>query len=112
MFTVIYRWRVKRELESDFVESWSEITEFYLKNSAGALGSRLHRGEDDLWYAYAQWESAEHRQKAFQNAPDFPASVRMKAAVEESFPEIRLEIVTDFLQPNKNNQSDLPKRKI
>jgi heme-degrading monooxygenase HmoA len=99
MFTIIYRWRVKPELESEFVEGWAEITRFYLENADGALGSRLHRAEDGILYAYAQWRSEEHRRKAFENAPIFPASAKMKAAVEESFPEIRLEIVSDFLRP-------------
>lgn len=98
MFTVIYRWRVKPELEQQFVESWSAITEHYLKNFEGARGSRLHRGSDGIWYAYAQWQSDEHRQKAFQNRPDLPAREKLLEAIEENFPEIRLEIAADFLQ--------------
>lgn len=97
MFTVIYRWRIKPELEAQFVESWSEITKNYLENFDGALGSRLHRGSDGLWYAYAQWKSGAHRQNAFRNAPKVPAGEKMREAIEESFPEIRLEIVSDFL---------------
>ncbi|MGC2236516.1 MAG: antibiotic biosynthesis monooxygenase [Pyrinomonadaceae bacterium] len=97
MFTVIYRWRIKPELEEQFIESWSEITGHYLENFDGALGSRLHRGGDGLWYAYAQWQSDAHRQRAFQNAPKMPAGEKMREAIEESFPETPLEIVSDFL---------------
>ena len=97
MFTVIYRWRIKSELEQQFVESWSEITaEYYLKCD-GALGSRLHRGKDGLWYAYAQWNTAEHRESAFQNIPNMTVREKMKETIEESFPEVRLEIIADFL---------------
>lgn len=96
MFAVIYRWRIKPEFENQFVESWSEITEYYMK-SFGALGSRLHRGSDGLWYAYAQWKTSEERDYAFQNMPEMPVRERMKQAIEESFPEIRLEIIADFL---------------
>ena len=103
MFTVIYRWRIKPEFEQQFVESWSEATGYYLKNSEGALGSRLHRGSDGFWYAYAQWKSDEHRQRAFQTVSEFPARRKMKEAVEESFPEIRLEIVADFLNAAENS---------
>ncbi len=95
MFAVIYRWRIKPEFESQFIESWSEITE-YLVGNFGALGSRLHRG-DGLWYAYAQWKTSEMRDYAFQNMPEMPVREKMKQAIEESFPEIKLEIIADFL---------------
>jgi heme-degrading monooxygenase HmoA len=101
MFTVLYRWRVKPELEQQFVESWSEITEYYLNNFEGARGSRLHRGSDGFWYAYAQWKSDEHRQKAFQNRPETEAREKLIESIEENFPEIRLEIIADFLQQGK-----------
>ena len=96
MFAVIYRWRIKPELEKQFIESWSEITEYFLGNF-NSLGSRLHRGGDGLWYAYAQWRSSEERSFAFQNMPEMPAQEKMKEAIEESFPEIRLETISDFL---------------
>ena len=104
MFCVIYRWQIKPELEKQFIESWSVITRFYVEKHGG-LGSRLHRGEDGLFYAYAQWNSAEEREKAFQNFPDLPAREKMREAILESFPEIRLESVQDLLQfpINKNN---------
>ena len=97
MFCVIYRWRIKPELEDRFIENWSEITRILVKDFGGK-GSRLHRGEDGLFYAYAQWESDEERQKAFQNIPANQASERMREAVLESFPEIKLELIADFLK--------------
>jgi hypothetical protein len=63
MFIALYRWKIKPELEQQFIESWSEITAFYREN-AGSLGSRLHHGSDGLWYGYAQWPSAEKREAA------------------------------------------------
>jgi len=96
MFAVIYRWRIKPAFENQFIESWSEITEYLMKNF-GALGSRLHRGGDGLSYAYAQWKTSEERDFAFQNLPEIPVREKMKQAIEESFPEIRLEIIADFL---------------
>jgi heme-degrading monooxygenase HmoA len=98
MFAVLYRWRVKPELEQQFVDSWSEITAKYRDSFEGARGSRLHRGSDGFWYAYAQWKSDEHRQNAFKNRPDLPARARLLEAIEEDFPEIRLEIVSDLLK--------------
>ncbi len=100
MFIVLYRWRIKPLLEQQFIQAWSEITEYYLKNF-DSLGSRLHRGDDGLFYAYAQWHSAEQREKAFRKIPYLSAGEKMREAVEESFPEILLETVSDFLQ-NQN----------
>jgi hypothetical protein len=53
MFIVLYRWQVKPEKEEQFIEAWSEIIVFY-RESFASLGSRLHRGGDGLFYAYAQ----------------------------------------------------------
>ncbi|HSK72048.1 MAG TPA: antibiotic biosynthesis monooxygenase [Pyrinomonadaceae bacterium] len=96
MFTILYRWRIKPEKERQFIESWSEVTANYRENF-NSLGSRLHRGEDGIFYSYAQWHSAEQRKKAFENIPNLPGMEKMREAVEESFPEIRLEIVSDYL---------------
>ncbi|HEY0426808.1 MAG TPA: antibiotic biosynthesis monooxygenase [Pyrinomonadaceae bacterium] len=101
MFTVLYRWRVKPGLERQFIESWSIITAYYRENFAGALGSRLHQGSDGLWYAYARWESNEHRQDAFKKRLNLPERAKMTEAIEESFPEIRLEIISDLLAPTE-----------
>jgi hypothetical protein len=96
MFIVLYRWRIKPQFERQFIEAWSVITEFYFKN-CDSLGSRLHRGDDGFFYAYAQWHSAEQREKAFAGIPDLPERAKLREAIEENFPEIKLETVSDFL---------------
>ncbi|HLM00776.1 MAG TPA: antibiotic biosynthesis monooxygenase [Pyrinomonadaceae bacterium] len=96
MFVALYRWRIKPELETQFIEAWSEVTSYYSLNEHWR-GSRLHRGSDGIFYSYAQWESDELRRKAFEKRPDFEAGARMREAIEESFPETVLEIVSDFL---------------
>lgn len=64
----------------------------------GSLGSRLHRADDGCWYSYAQWPSAEARTLAFAAEPLDPiASAQMKAAIAESFPELVLEAIADFM---------------
>jgi hypothetical protein len=92
----MYRWRLHPGMESSFVESWSRVTEL-LRRRAGSLGSRLHRGNDGIWYGYAQWPSAEARQRAFAQALDPAAAAQMRAAIAESLPEILLEPVADYL---------------
>ncbi len=96
-FTVLYRWRLHAGAEPAFIEAWSRVTEL-LRAERGALGSRLHRGPDRLWYGYAQWPSAQAREEAFAGPPvDREASRRMREAIAETLPELVLESVSDFL---------------
>ncbi|HEY8562659.1 MAG TPA: antibiotic biosynthesis monooxygenase [Pyrinomonadaceae bacterium] len=101
MFVILYRWRVKSEKEAEFVEAWSEITAYYRENF-DSLGSRLHRGEDGVFYAYAQWKTAAQRENAFLNSSKIEAAKKMREAVAESFDEVRLEILADYLVLKKN----------
>ena len=101
MLIILYRWRIKPEKEAQFIEAWSEITAHFRENY-GSLGSRLHRGDDGIFYAYAQWKSAEQRENAFADSSKSQAGMRMREAVEERFPEVRLEILSDYLIWNRN----------
>ncbi len=59
IYGVCYRFTLlspTAENDARFVEIWSAITN-YFKTHCGALGSRLHLGEDGAFYAYAQWPS-------------------------------------------------------
>ncbi len=98
MFIVLYRWRVKPHLEAQFIENWSERTAFWL-DKYDSLGSRLHRGNDGIWYSYAQWKSAEQRIKAFEaeSVNTSESAQRMTEAIEESLPEVQLEMISDFI---------------
>ncbi len=98
MFIVLYRWRLKPHLEQQFIESWSQVTD-YLRKNYDSLGSRLHRGDDGLFYGYAQWKSEEQRYNAFtnENAEIGEVSLKMRESIEESFSEIILENLADYL---------------
>ena len=96
MYIYLYRWRINHGKEARFIEGWSEITAFYRENF-DSLGSRLHRGDDGIFYGYAQWRFSEDRENAFANSPKSEASAKMREAIEESFPEVRLEILADYL---------------
>jgi len=54
MYVVIYSFQVKNGLEKSFEEAWKEMTKLF-RDFAGSLGSRLHKGEGNLYIAYAQW---------------------------------------------------------
>ncbi|MBA3786790.1 MAG: antibiotic biosynthesis monooxygenase [Acidobacteria bacterium] len=98
MFVVLYRWRIRPNLEQQFVENWSARTA-YLREKYDSLGSRLHRGSDGIWYGYAQWKSAEQREQVFNAESNTVSetSQKMREAIEESLPEIQLEITSDYL---------------
>lgn len=101
MFIALYKWKIRDGLEHQFIDAWSEVTLYYLENH-GSLGSRLHRGSDGLFYGYAQWPSAEVRARAFSNAEELAARPLMLEAIEESFPEVLLEVAADLLVGVKN----------
>ena len=64
----------------------------------GSLGSRLHRGPDGIWYSYAQWPSAEARDRAFSLGPVDPeARKQMAEHIAEELPALILESVSDFM---------------
>ncbi len=99
-FVVIYRFSLHAGMEQTYTVAWSRITQV-LQSERGGLGSRLHRGPEGIWYAYAQWPSAEARRAAFALGPvDTEAEQQMASAVAERFPEIVLEPVADFLSPD------------
>ena len=96
-FAVLYRWRLHPGKEQQFIDAWSEVSRLLLQDR-GSLGSRLHRGLDDTWYSYAQWPSAAARAHAFSLPSVAPeAMARMRDAISESFPDIVLASVADFL---------------
>jgi hypothetical protein len=87
---------LKPGLEKQFTEGWDAVTRYYLEN-AGSLGSRLHKGDDDVWYAYAQWPSEDARSKAFSSPALSDEVDKMKDAISERLPEVHLAIVSDQL---------------
>lgn len=95
-FCVLYRARVHPDKEAQYIAAWSQLTRQLREH--GSLGSRLHRGNDGLWYAYAQWPSAQARTAAFASpAIDAQARAQMADAIAEFFPEIELDPVEDHL---------------
>ena len=94
-FVVLYRWRLHAGREKSFVEAWSCLTQQLLL--AGSFGSRLHCSADGTWYGYAQWPSEDARQRAFALSVNPDASAQMRDAIAETFPEIVLESVADYL---------------
>lgn len=98
MFIALYRWKVKEGQEKEFIEGWRRRTEEIYRR-CGSLGSRLHRAEDGTWVAYAQWPDR-RTYDAAQSVPvgDAEARAMMRESVEESYPDVYMEVVGDFLR--------------
>lgn len=98
MFIALYRWKVKEGHEKAFLEGWHRRTE-EIYRQCGSLGSRLHRAEDGVWVAYAQWPDR-RTYDAAQSIPviDVEARTMFRESVEESYPDIYMNIVDDLLQ--------------
>ena len=97
VFVILYRWRVRPGYEEQFRLGWEALTDWLVKR--GSLGSRLHVGNDGVWYSYAMWPSAEIRRAAFAALPgNSDAEQMMAEATAERFQEVALEVVSDFLQ--------------
>lgn len=88
MFAVSYKFTLlpsaltqgRRRAEAEFIDLWAAMTTFF-KTECGALGSRLHRGQDGAFYAYAQWPDAQTFNAAREVTPsqDF-AKLRLRWA--------------------------------
>lgn len=96
-FAVLYRWRLTPGREEEFQVAWERLTRG-IREQRGGLGSRLHRGTDGIWWAYAQWPSEDRWRAAQALGPvDAESSARMGEAILERFEPIVLRPVADLL---------------
>ncbi len=99
MFVALYRWKLKEGREEKFREGWRRRTE-EIYRKCGSLGSRLHRAGDGTWVAYAQWPDRLAWEAARGVAVgDTEAPAMMKESIEESYPEMLLEVADDLFEP-------------
>ena len=99
MFAILYRWNVNPEREADFIKAWSQLTaEIYARQ--GSLGSRLHRADDGLFVAYAQWPSRHvwERSKEIDFTPEAQGWRRtMQECAVRILPDAHMTVVDDQL---------------
>ena len=95
-FVVIYQWRLRDGMDTQFLKAWSALTE-NLKQR-GALGSRLHRTDYGTFLAYAQWpDKAAWERSCAVHELDQLLSQQMLDAVEETWSPMFLNVVSDHL---------------
>lgn len=98
MFIALYRWKIKEGHENKFLEGWHRRTvEIY--QHCGSFGSRLHKAEDGIWVAYAQWPDRQTYDAA-QSIPviDTEARLMFRESIEEAYPDIYMNVVDDLLK--------------
>jgi heme-degrading monooxygenase HmoA len=94
-FAVLYRWRVRPDAEEDFIAAWRLATEAF--TTIGALGSRLHRGDDGDLYAYAEWPSREAWEHAGTRSPVDRATAELMRDSTLEFEAKPLDVEADLL---------------
>lgn len=101
MFAVVYRWRIRPDLEEKFVEGWRRGT-LAIRRDLGGLGSRLHRIGPGEYFAYAQWpDEATFQKNRAERMPynDPDARALYTAALEDSEAQLVVlgEVADDLL---------------
>lgn len=103
MFIAIYEFKVKAGKEQEFEKYWAVVTDA-IATHRGALGSRLHKTEQERVYvAYAQWPSREmyfdeSGAKKFSTEENRERE-KMKEATEYIKTVYLMEITNDRLKP-------------
>lgn len=107
MYCLIYRFKIHKGTEDQFIKSWAEVTKAFATH-CGALGSRLHNNANDDFIAYAQWPSKETLDQA-----ELPSDIingahaEMRSCCESVEVLFELTPVSDLLiHPSNNNLSD------
>jgi hypothetical protein len=118
MFAVIYRFKLKPHQEASYQQLWHKIATYFTEHRR-AIGSCLHKGEDDLWVAYSRWPDKATRDSAWpgDNAPneelpkDIRETIQKIQAIKlenqdlEIYDDICLEVVEDLLLNQANIKS-------
>lgn len=95
---VIYKFVVKAKMKDVFIESWAQLTES-IRQERGSLGSRLHRGDGDEWFAYAQWPSREDLERSRSRpSADPEAAERMRQCLAAPVEILSGDVHTDLLK--------------
>lgn len=97
MYIAFYRWKLKPGSEATFQKCWEEGTLLF-RSEQKAMGSRLHKGDDGTYFAYAQWPSREayHAERSL-SVEHQQTLLQMRECVAESFPVTLGEVMSDLL---------------
>jgi hypothetical protein len=105
MFAVVYRWKLIPGREAQFEEGWRAGTAA-IAREFGGWGSRLHRGDDGCFFAYAQWPDRatwERAKATGMHHSDDEAREKYRSAFEpQNFETLFAgEVAADLLDPRR-----------
>ena len=106
MFTVVYRFEVRANREMEFIEHWAALTKL-IKQFEGGLGSRLHKSDQTIYHAYAQWPDKNTWEKSGDNMPPEATAIResMRECIISSSTVLEMDVVKDLLvHPTNGNK--------
>ena len=97
MVYVLFHWKIKPGCEQSFKEGWTEIIHRNIEKY-GAIGSHLHKSENNHWFSYSQWVSEAHF-KHSQNLHDQHEAARIKMvnAISKGYQPIVMVPVLDHV---------------
>lgn len=110
MFAVIYRFKLQPHQELKYVTYWNKIASYFIEKR-GAIGSCLHKGDDQLWIAYSRWPNKQMRDNSWpgEDAPNINLPLDIQEAIKqmqlinaessdlEQYDELCMEVVEDKL---------------
>ena len=105
MFCVIYSFHVKSTRQTEFIDSWTELTKLIYKY-VGSYGSRLHKVSDELYIGYAQWPDKNIWDKSGNNLPEEANLYRenLRASCSHINTEYEMDTITDLLKSTIYNE--------
>jgi len=106
MFSVIYKFEIKPNREDSFEEAWKNLTSL-IYDYAGSLGSRLHKKDNCIYIAYAQWPNKETWENSANKLPKEAAEVSklMKESCISTETLFELELIEDLIKNNPRDTS-------
>ena len=96
MTIFLYRWKIKPGKQKQFEDNWAVVTEA-IRDQCGSYGSRLHLALGGEYVGYAQWPDVATREKCELNESVLTARGLMRDAVEYSYADECLAVMSDFL---------------
>lgn len=100
MIVFLYRWKIRPGFETQFAENWAIVTTA-IRDQCGSFGSRLHLASNGDHVGYAQWPDLTTKASCKLDTAAVEARARMREAIEISFKEEQLKVLTDLLVMEK-----------
>ncbi|MCH9631864.1 MAG: hypothetical protein S4CHLAM6_01820 [Chlamydiae bacterium] len=97
-FAVIYRFYLQPSKEKEYISSWKEVTNYFIKHR-GAISSTLHKTENGYWLAYSKWPSKETRDASWVKddiKSDLPEKIKCAIEIMKNCSDLKQEQFSDI----------------